>query len=376
MAQNSTQEGAATATLSTAPGMTGAISSGKPLENTGEAVIQIRNLVKRYRNVLTREWVAAVNDISLDVYQGEIFGFLGPNGAGKTTTIKSLLGLIFPDAGTVTVLGKPPGDNDIKRQISYLPESPYFYEHMSAKEVISFYASLFGMRGAERDKRVSYLIDLVGLSSAGDKPLRAFSKGMLQRVGIAQSLVNDPKILFFDEPTSGLDPIAHRDIRDLILHLKNEGRTLFLSSHQLSDVEMVCDRVSILYRGKIRKLGRVDELVAGGHVEVLAENAKTTADSMAKLKEIAISVQETGRELLIVGHADTPSKNAILDWVRANGGDIVSVAPTRRTLEDIFIETVREGEEEAGESMHFAEASTAESMEVRDNSTKDQMEDK
>src|SRR5579862_3723190 len=149
MAQNSTQEGAATATLSTAPGMTGAISSGQGLANTGESVIQIRNLVKRYRNVLTREWVAAVNDISLDVYQGEIFGFLGPNGAGKTTTIKSLLGLIFPDAGTVTVLGKPPGNNEVKHQISYLPESPYFYEHMSAREVISFYASLFGMRGSE-----------------------------------------------------------------------------------------------------------------------------------------------------------------------------------------------------------------------------------
>jgi ABC-2 type transport system ATP-binding protein len=366
MAQKTAQRGADT--LATAPGMAGAISSGRKPENKGEAVIQIRNLVKRYRNVLTREWVAAVNDISLDVYQGEIFGFLGPNGAGKTTTIKSILGLIFPDSGTISVLGKPPGDNEVKKQISYLPESPYFYEHMTAREVIAFYASLFGMRGAERDKRVSYLIELVGLNSAGNKPLRAFSKGMLQRVGIAQSLVNDPKILFFDEPTSGLDPIAHRDIRDLILHLKNEGRTLFLSSHQLSDVEMVCDRVSILYRGKIRKLGRVDELVAGGHVEILAENSKYTADSMAKLKEIAIRVEETGRELLIIGPADTASKNAILDWVRSAKGDVQSVTPTRRTLEDIFIETVRQGEEEAGESMHFAEASTAEAMEVSDNS--------
>lgn len=373
MAQKTAQRGADNAV--TAPGMTGAISSGRKAENKGEAVIQIRNLVKRYRNVLTREWVAAVNDISLDVYQGEIFGFLGPNGAGKTTTIKSLLGLIFPDSGTITVLGKPPGDNEIKRQISYLPESPYFYEHMSAREVISFYASLFGMHGAERDKRVDYLIDLVGLTSAGNKPLRAFSKGMLQRVGIAQSLVNDPKILFFDEPTSGLDPIAHRDIRDLILHLKHEGRTLFLSSHQLSDVEMVCDRVSILYRGKIRKLGRVDELLAGGHVEIMVENAKHTADTMAKLKEMSTRVEETGRELLIVAPADPGTKNAILDWARAAKGDILSVTPTRRTLEDIFIETVRQGEAEAGESMHFAEASTAEAMEVRDNSPKDETED-
>ncbi len=159
--------------------------------------IEISHLVKRYRNLLTREWVTAVNDISLTVNQGEIFGFLGPNGAGKTTTIKALLGLIFADSGDLTVLGRPAGDSVVKSQISYLPESPYFYEHMTAREVINFYASLFGMGGSERDKRVNYLIDLVGLASAGNKPLRAFSKGMLQRVGIAQSLVNDPKSAVF-----------------------------------------------------------------------------------------------------------------------------------------------------------------------------------
>ena len=235
--------------------------------NAGYAkAIEITHLVKKYRSVV------AVNDISLDVYEGEIFGFLGPNGAGKTTTIKTLLGLIFPSAGEVRVLGKPAGDIDVKQNISYLPESPYFYEHMSAREVVGFYGSLFGLSGAAKDKRVDSLLELVGLQGAGKKPLRAFSKGMLQRVGIAQALINDPKVLFFDEPTSGLDPVAHRDIRDLILHLKNEGRTLFLSSHQMSDVEMVCDRVSILNRGKIRRLGRVEDLIAGGHIEIFAEN--------------------------------------------------------------------------------------------------------
>ncbi|MDR3707560.1 MAG: ABC transporter ATP-binding protein [Capsulimonadaceae bacterium] len=352
MANNATQQpdqGDAGA----AAGMTGAISSGTNDSFSGEYAIEIVNLVKRFRNLITREWVTAVNDISLEVKQGEIFGFLGPNGAGKTTTIKALLGLIFPDAGTVKVLGRAPGDNDVKYQISYLPESPYFYEHMSAKEVISFYASLFGMTGADREKRVDYLIDLVGLKSAGNKPLRAFSKGMLQRVGIAQSLVNDPKVLFFDEPTSGLDPIAHRDIRDLILHLKNEGRTLFLSSHQLSDVEEVCDRVSILYRGKIRKIGRVDDLIAGGKVEIIADNLKLDEKTTAAFKAKADEVEQIGSRVHITGGADNASKQAILDIIRAAKADIVSVTPTRRTLEDIFIETVRGGEEEAGEALHL-----------------------
>jgi ABC-2 type transport system ATP-binding protein len=300
--------------------------------------IEIRNLVKKYKTVV------AVNDISLDVYEGEIFGFLGPNGAGKTTTIKTLLGLIFPTAGQVMVLGKPAGDIDVKVKVSYLPESPYFYEHMTAREVVGFYGGLFGLTGADKDKRVDYLLDMVGLQGAGSKPLRAFSKGMLQRVGIAQALINDPKILFFDEPTSGLDPVAHRDIRNLIIHLKNEGRTIFLSSHQLSDVELVCDRVSILNKGKIRRLGTVSDLIAGGNVEIVADNVNAGADAQAKLKSITSNVEEIGTKLVITTSASNANKNAVLDWVRANGGDVVSVTETRRTLEDIFYETVREGE--------------------------------
>jgi ABC-2 type transport system ATP-binding protein len=276
-----------------------------------------------------------------------------------------LLGLIFPDSGDISVLGQPPGNNEVKANISYLPESPYFYEHMSAKEIINFYASLFGIDARERSKRADYLIDLVGLTSAGNKPLRAFSKGMLQRVGIAQSLINDPKVLFYDEPTSGLDPIAHRDIRDLILHLRTEGRTLFLSSHQLSDVELVCDRVSILYRGKIRKIGRVDELVTGGNVEILALELNVTPAISAELTALKATVEQSGPETLIVGGADTATKNAIIDLVRRNNGLLISVTPTRRSLEDVFIDTIHEGEVEAGEATKFAEASTAEALEVK-----------
>ena len=319
--------------------------------------IQIKKLVKQYKKV------TAVNDISLDVYEGEIFGFLGPNGAGKTTTIKTLLGLIFPTAGEVLVLGKPAGDIDVKEKISYLPESPYFYEHMTAAEVVGFYGSLFGLSGAAKTKRVDELLELVGLQGTGKKTLRSFSKGMLQRVGIAQSLINDPKLLFFDEPTSGLDPVAHRDIRDLILHLKAEGRTIFLSSHQLSDVELVCDRVSILHGGKIRRLGHVDELIAGGHVEVIAEHVKATDTQMAALKDMTSKVEPAGDTLSIVTHASTEDKNKVLDWVRATGGDVISMTQTRRTLEDLFYEVVHQGEVETGTA--FAVPATSESMEVK-----------
>ncbi|MCW3061731.1 MAG: uncharacterized protein JWQ02_3552 [Capsulimonas sp.] len=312
------------------------------MANDGNAkAIEIQNLVKKYKSVV------AVNDISLDVYEGEIFGFLGPNGAGKTTTIKTLLGLIFPSSGNVRVLGKPAGDIDIKLKVSYLPESPYFYEHMSAREVVGFYGSLFGLAGAAKTKRVDYLLDLVGLQKDSSKPLRAFSKGMLQRVGIAQALINDPKLLFFDEPTSGLDPVAHRDIRDLIVRLKNEGRTIFLSSHQLSDVELVCDRVSILNRGKIRRLGSVGELIAGGNVEIIAENVVADDDQLGKLKALTSNVSDVNHKLIITTSASNISKNNVLDWVRANKGDVISVTETRRSLEDIFYETVREGDSSA-----------------------------
>lgn len=334
-----------------------AAAENAALANEGYVkAIEIKNLVKKYKSV------TAVNDISLDVYEGEIFGFLGPNGAGKTTTIKTLLGLIFPTFGDVFVLGKPAGDIEVKEQISYLPESPYFYEHMTAREVVGFYGSLFGMRGKEKDLKVDELLDRVGLQADSKKQLRAFSKGMLQRVGIAQSLVNDPKVLFYDEPTSGLDPVAHRDIRNLLLHLKQEGRTIFLSSHQLSDVELVCDRVSILNRGKIRRLGNVEDLIAGGNVEIIAENLATSDSEMAHLKGITSNIEMVGNKVIITASADTQSKNRVLDWIRGNNGDVLSVAQTRRTLEDIFYETVREGDLEAGSA--FAVPAPSESMEI------------
>jgi ABC-2 type transport system ATP-binding protein len=301
-------------------------------------VIEIRGLTKQYPVPLKREAVNAVDNLNLTVEEGEIFGFLGPNGAGKTTTIKTLLGLIYPTAGEAWVLGAPAGDISVKHQIAYLPESPYFYEHLTAREVVRFYAQLFGMAGAEAARRADELLDLVGLQADSRKSLRQFSKGMLQRVGIAQSLINNPKLLFYDEPTSGLDPIAHRDIRDLILRLKEQGKTIFLSSHQLSDVEMVCDRVSIIHRGVLRKLGRVEDLIAGGQVEIVATGLHNGLAE--KIRAAAPQTEFVDSKTIITQPDDDAAVARIVDLIRGGQGHIVSITPKRRTLEDIFVETV------------------------------------
>lgn len=309
-------------------------------EDTAAApAIDIRNFTKQYPVKLKREAVNAVDNLSLQVAEGEIFGFLGPNGAGKTTTIKTLLGLIYPTAGECYVLGAPAGDIAMKQQIAYLPEEPYFYEHLTAREVVRFYAQLFGMDGKSATHRADELLDLVGLKADSSKTVRQFSKGMKQRVGIAQSLINNPKLLFYDEPTSGLDPISHRDIRDLILHLKEQGKTIFLSSHQLTDVEMVCDRVSIMDRGVLKKIGRVDELVSGGQVEIVASNVQNgLRETLAAFRPEYDALDRAN----ILASEDDAVVAHILDTIRAGRGHVVSITPKRRTLEDIFVETVTE----------------------------------
>lgn len=305
-----------------------------------ENAIEIRDLSKSFHNALTGEDVLAVDHLNLDIHSGEIFGFLGPNGAGKTTTIKMLLGLIFPTSGTAHILGQPPGEIEMRRRISYLPESPYFYEHLSGYEVLDFYAMLFGIAAAERRKRVEDLLTQVGLGAQMHKRLRYYSKGMLQRVGLAQSLVNGPDVLFLDEPTSGLDPIAHLDIRDLILRTRDEGRTVFLSSHQLSDVEMVCDRVSILHHGKLLKVGVLKELLAEQATEIVARGVE--AEKVHQIQQAAPSTQvEDGTLRSQVQPAEV---SHILELVLKSGGTVVSVTPIQRTLEDIFIETIRGGQ--------------------------------
>jgi ABC-2 type transport system ATP-binding protein len=303
------------------------------------AAIEIRNLTKKYHNIVGGGTFTAVDDLSLTVEEGQIFGFLGPNGAGKTTTIKMLLGLIFPTSGEASLLGRPIGDIGVKYDIAYLPESPYFYDYMTGPELLDFYGQLFGIEDKVRKERIENLIHTVGLGHATGRTLRQYSKGMLQRIGIAQTLINDPKLLFFDEPTSGLDPVAHIDIRNLILRLKEQGKTLFISSHGLSDVEMVCDRVAIIHRGSLRTTGHVADLLAGSQVRIVTLNLPPeTARSIANIAEKVDD--ESGQ--VTIWESDEDKVNTIVDLIRGVKAKIVSLTPERRSLEDIFLETVRE----------------------------------
>src|SRR5580765_2778120 len=204
----------------------------------------------------------ALDTLSLHVESGDVFGFLGPNGAGKTTTLKLLMQLVFPSSGRAEILGRPLGDVAVKRRIGFLPETPYFYDYLTAEELLTYFASLFGYRGAERRARASRLLDEVGIGAERRLQLRKFSKGMLQRVGIAQALINDPELVILDEPMSGLDPLGRRDVRQLILRLRDRGATVFFSSHVLSDAEALCSRVAILARGRLLSAGTLSEILA------------------------------------------------------------------------------------------------------------------
>jgi len=295
--------------------------------------IETRNLTKTYKSKKGGK-VNVVDDLNLIVEEGEIFGFLGPNGAGKTTTIKMLLGIIYPTDGEAYLLGKEVGDMKVHQEISYLPEKPYYYEHMTGLEILMFYGSLFGIKDKAKCEE---LLRKVNLQGAGTKTISQYSKGMQQRIGLAQSLLNDPKLLFLDEPTGGLDPIAHIEIRDLILRFRDEGKTCFISSHELSDVERICDRVAIIHHGKIRKQGRLDDLLRGGRLEITANGVSDAWAHSLQLPEALISARD-GR--VIIDMPDNHDSNAVLDAIRNQKGSIVSLIPRRIRLEDLFIETV------------------------------------
>jgi ABC-2 type transport system ATP-binding protein len=305
------------------------------------AAIEILGLTKMFKSPLRGEMTAAVDGIDLTVEKGEIFGFLGPNGAGKTTTIKILLGLLFPTAGQAIVLDRQAGDIEVKSRVAYLPESPYFYEYMTAREVLSFYADLFRIKKDTRKKLIDGLLNRVGLTEAADRALRQYSKGMLQRVGIAQALLNEPELIFLDEPTSGLDPIAHADITNLILDLKAQGKTVFVSSHQLSDIEIIGDRVAILVKGKIAMQGGVKELLTSKQIEVVAEGIDDT--TMEAIKGVA-DERELHAGRLTAYVQGTENLNKIISQITSQAGaTLISVNPRRRTLEKLFVETVRGG---------------------------------
>ena len=323
------------------------------------AAISIQGLTKKYLDVWNKQEVVAVNNLNLTVEEGEIFGFLGRNGAGKTTTIKMLLGLIFPTAGDATLLGKPMGDNAIKNEMAYLPEETYFYDSMSGWDILDFYARLFKIPEPERSRRVKICLEKVRLQpDAWKRNIRGYSKGMRQRTGIAQALINDPKLLFLDEPTSGLDPIAHAELRDIVASLKEEGKTVFLSSHQLADVELICSRVAIIHKGKLLTTGTIKELVSGERTEIVAKGPQIVNGLYAKLQALAPDITQEGADTLRISSGDAEKVGAVIDLVRGAKGQILSVVPHKRTLEEVFVETVRKEDAYADTSLEEPETET------------------
>jgi ABC-2 type transport system ATP-binding protein len=236
-----------------------------------ETVIDVQGLVKDHFSNFLRKQFRALDGLNLRVENGEAYGLLGQNGAGKTTTQKLLLGLLKPTSGTIKVLGESPGNKKALERIGYLPENPYFYAYLSANEFLDFFGQLFDLGSKERKEKIKELLALVSLTEAGNRPIRKFSKGMMQRLGVAQALINDPELVFFDEPNSGLDPIGRRDIRKIMLMLKEQGKTIFFNSHMLSDVREICDRVGVLHRGKMVGEARVDEICKSGGYQDLED---------------------------------------------------------------------------------------------------------
>ena len=287
--------------------------------DTNEAVIKIRNLSKSYRDFWGLEKVQALKSLSLDVNKGEIFGLLGPNGSGKTTTMKLLLGLLFPSHGEITILGESANNVEKNERIGYLPEESYLYKFLNAEETLDFYGRLFNMTKAERRERVDHYIDLVGLSHARHRQLKEYSKGMTRRIGLAQALINDPDLVLLDEPTTGLDPLGTRDMKDLILKLRDEGKTVVMCSHLLADVQNVCDRIAILYEGELKELGRVEDLL-----------------------------MEQDRTQLMTSRLDESAIAEVRQVLEKHGATVETVEHPTNTLEELFLKTVQESRDRPG----------------------------
>jgi ABC-2 type transport system ATP-binding protein len=280
--------------------------------------------------------VEAVKGISFEVGEGEIFGFLGPNGAGKTTTIKMLLGLIFPTRGHALIHGRPATDAAARRRLGFLPENPYLYQYLTGLELMDLCGRLVGLSGEDRKKKSHELIERIGLGHAADRPVRKYSKGMMQRLGLAQALLGTPDLLILDEPMTGLDPIGRKEVRDLLLEERKRGRTLLFSSHILSDVEMLCDRVAIVHRGAMSAYGRLDELLKPDvrHVEI--ELANVSDALRAQLEEKSAKVTPLVATVMVTVEGEA-SVDAVLDVARAGGARVASVTPRKETLEDLFV---------------------------------------
>ena len=309
------------------------------MRKNGDAVVEVLDLIKDYRPGFGLRRKRVLHGVSFSVQRGEIYGFVGPNGAGKTTTLKALMGLIRPSGGQARILGCDVSENDFREHIGFLPENPYFYGYLTAREILDFYARLSGLDGESRRQRVPELLEWVGLAEASESRLRTFSKGMLQRVGIAQALVHNPEVVFLDEPMSGLDPIGRKEIRDVILRLKSEGKTVFMNTHILSDVETICDRVAIIVAGQIRYEGRIEDFL---HEDDLMSDVVLSylppelgdvleADFGARVRGVGGCVELRVREKQV---------SEVLRLGLEAGAEVVSVTPHRVSLEKIFLEAV------------------------------------
>jgi ABC-2 type transport system ATP-binding protein len=309
------------------------------------AAIEILGLEKTYNVGFWRKRPkCALRPLQLAVEEGEIFGFLGPNGAGKTTTLKLLMGLVYPTGGSARILGMEVNDPRMKAQIGFLPEQPYFYDYLTARELLEYYGQLSGVAAKDRSRKVEAVLARVGLPDAAGVQLRKFSKGMLQRVGIAQAILHDPKLVFFDEPMSGLDPMGRREVRDLMEQLKQEGKTVFFSTHILSDAEALCDRVAIIHLGELRGVGRVADLTASVHGKVEMVWEGTTVPS---------SMRALGGECHVTGDTvravfPEASQDAAIDTLRREHLRLVSVVPVRTSLEDYFVQKLQPAGKVAG----------------------------
>ncbi len=286
---------------------------------SSEPIVETRNLSKVYRDFWGRQKVRALKALDLEIRPGEIFGLLGPNGSGKTTTIKLLLGLLFPTSGKALVFGRDATDVSKNERLGYLPEESYLYRFLNAEETLDFYGRLFNMSAATRKKRSAELIDMVGLNWAKRRQLKEYSKGMARRIGLAQALINDPELIMLDEPTSGLDPIGTREMKDLILKLKAQGKTVLMSSHLLADVQDVCDRIAILHQGELKELGRVDSLL------------KVRDETQIRARGLSEAAQAEVRAVIERHH-----------------GSVLAMDNPTTTLEELFLSIVRDSEARPG----------------------------
>jgi ABC-2 type transport system ATP-binding protein len=305
-------------------------------------IVRVSEVVKDFRPGFGIRRKRVLHGISFDVREGEIFGFVGPNGAGKTTLLKVLMGLIRATSGRAEILGRDVRETEFRRHVGFLPENPYFYDYLSGRETIDFYARLCGVPGSERPERVRRLLEWVGLGPAADARLRTYSKGMQQRVGIAQALVHDPKVVFLDEPMSGLDPIGRKEIRDLVLRLRSEGKTVFMNTHILSDVEMLCDRVAIIVQGRIRYEGAIEAFLEGGEQQTDLVISGLPVDAAGVLEDRFEAILRGHGERIEVRVAEKRVGDVLRTALEA-GAEVLSVTPHRVSLESIFLSAVEEG---------------------------------